>query len=225
MHQSWNQCLWSNRSQIRLKIWESTMKSTYIPSSFLSSHASVDVYPCVLPLPSVSSRSSTPISWILSPSQGFTLSLSNSNSETWPLSAAIPQARPLYPSTAFWIQFCWTTGLTRLKVGEGGAAKGATVWKLTQRPESTVDASDSSHSGIVAGVKCWRRVGLEGADTANRGWRNEPKVPFEMDSQSAFRFGPLEVGDERGGVTGALDILRRGKFVGTEAMLWRNGRM
>lgn len=109
--------------------------------------------------------------------------------------------------------------MTRLKVGEGGAAKVATVWKLTHRPESTVDASDSSHSGIVAGVKCRRRVGLEGADTANRGWRNELKVPFEMDSQSVFRFGPLEVGDERGGVTGALlDILRRGKFVGTEAM-------
>lgn len=113
--------------------------------------------------------------------------------------------------------------MTRLKVGEGGAAdavaEGATVWKVTQRLQSTVDTSDSSHSGIVAGVKCWRRVGLEGADTAKRGWRNEFKVSFERDSQSAFRFGPLEVGDERGGVTGALlDILRGGKFVGIEAM-------
>lgn len=119
--------------------------------------------------------------------------------------------------------------MTRLNVGEGGAADavtgGATVWKQTQRPESTVDASDSSHSGIVAGVKCCRRVGLEGADTANRGWRKQFNEPFERDSQSAFGFEALEVGDERGGVTGALlEILRGGKFVGIEAMFRRNGR-
>lgn len=109
-------------------------------------------------------------------------------------------------------------------MGEGGAAaavaEDATVWKLTQRPESTVDASDSSHSGIVAGARCWRRVGLEGADAANRGWRKEFNEPFEKDSQSDFGFEPLEVGDDRGGVTGALfDILRGGKLEGMEAML------
>ena len=50
-------------------------------------------------------------------------------------------------------------------------------------------------------------------------------MPFERDSQSAFRFEPLDVGEESGGVTGALlDILRGGRFVGMEAMFRRNGR-
>lgn len=88
-----------------------------------------------------------------------------------------------------------------------------------------MEASDSSHSGIVAGVAWWRRVGLEGAEAANRGWRKELSEPLERDSQSGFRFEPLEVGEERGGVTGALlDILRGGRFVGMEAILRRNGR-
>lgn len=60
---------------------------------------------------------------------------------------------------------------------------------------------------------------------AKRGWRNAFKEPLESSSQSGFGFEPLEVGDERGGVTGALfDILRGGRFVGMEAMLRRNGR-
>lgn len=110
-------------------------------------------------------------------------------------------------------------------MGEGGATEGAPVWKLTQRPESTVEASDSSHSGIVAGARWWRRVGLEGAEAAKRGWRKEFMQPLVRDSQSGFRFDPLEVGEERGGVTGALlEILRGGRFVGMEAKLCRNGR-
>ncbi len=70
-----------------------------------------------------------------------------------------------------------------------------------------------------------RRVGLEGADTANRGCRKAFRDPFEKDSQSGFRFEPLEVGEERGGVTGALlDIRRGGRDVGFEAKLRRKGR-
>lgn len=68
-------------------------------------------------------------------------------------------------------------------------------------------------------------MGLAGAEAAKRGWQNEFWEPLKRDSQSSFRFEPLEVGDERGGVTGALlDILRVGRFVGMEVMLQRNGR-
>lgn len=117
------------------------------------------------------------------------------------------------------------TGFTRLNVGEDGVARGAPVWKLTQRPESTVEASDSSHSGIVAGARWLRRVGLEGAETAKKGCRKEFKEPLDKDSQSGFLFDPLEVGEERGGVTGALlDIRRGGRDVGMEARLRRKGR-
>ena len=88
-----------------------------------------------------------------------------------------------------------------------------------------MEASDSSHSGIVAGVAWLRRVGLAGAEAAKCGWRNEFREPLERDSQSVFRFEPLEVGEESGGVTGALlDILRGGRFVGMEPMLRRKGR-
>jgi hypothetical protein len=77
----------------------------------------------------------------------------------------------------------------------------------------------------VAGVRWGRRVGLEGAEAAKRGWRNEFREPFERDSQSTFRFELLHVGEERGGVTGALlHILRGGRFVGMEAMFRRKGR-
>ena len=88
-----------------------------------------------------------------------------------------------------------------------------------------MEASDSSHSGIVEVATWWRREGLEGAETAKRGWRKELRVALESASKSAFRFEPLEVGEESGGVTGALlDILRGGRFVGMEVMLWMNGR-
>lgn len=84
------------------------------------------------------------------------------------------------------------------------------VWKLTHLPESTVEASDSSHSGIVAGGTRWRRVGLVGAEAAKSGWRKDCNPLMDSISQSGFRFVPREVGDERGGVTGALLEIRRG---------------
>lgn len=116
--------------------------------------------------------------------------------------------------------------LTRLKVGDVGAAPaGATVWKLTHLPESTVEASDSSHSGMVAGAKRWRRVGLEGADAAKSGWRKAAIEPLVSDSQSGFSLGPLEVGEDNGGVTGALlEIRRGGREEGIVARFRRKGR-
>lgn len=102
---------------------------------------------------------------------------------------------------------------------------GATCWKLTHLPESTVEASDSSHSGMVAGVNWWRRVGLEGADAAKRGWRKVAIDPLASDSQSGFCLGPLDVGEDRGGVTGALlEIRRRGRDDGMAARFRRKGR-
>lgn len=45
------------------------------------------------------------------------------------------------------------------------------------------------------------------------------------DSNKGFRFDPL-VGDDIGGVTGALlEIRREGREDGTDARLWRKGRM
>ncbi|KAJ0468400.1 hypothetical protein HanIR_Chr14g0696201 [Helianthus annuus] len=84
------------------------------------------------------------------------------------------------------------------------------VWKLTHRPESTVEASDSSHSGIVAGGIRWRRVGLDGAEAAKSGWRKDCNALVESISQLGFRFVPRPVGDDRGGVTGALLDIRKG---------------
>lgn len=52
-------------------------------------------------------------------------------------------------------------------------------------------------------------MGLAGAEAAKRGWGNGFNWPLEKDSQLAFRFEPLEVGEERGGVTGALLEMRR----------------
>ena len=73
-----------------------------------------------------------------------------------------------------------------------------------------MEASDSSHSGMVEVATWWRRVGLDGAEVAKRGWRRE--------SKSALRFELR--GEERGGVTGALlDILRGGRLAGMEVML------
>lgn len=46
------------------------------------------------------------------------------------------------------------------------------------------------------------------------------------DSQSGLFFEPLEVGEESGGVTGALlDIRRGGREEGMAAKLQRNGRI
>lgn len=77
---------------------------------------------------------------------------------------------------------------------------------------------------MVDGGKWLRREGLDGAEVAKRGWRNEElKEPLERDSKSAFLFELL--GEERGGVTGALlEILRGGRFVGIEVMLRMNGK-
>lgn len=74
-----------------------------------------------------------------------------------------------------------------------------------------VEQSDSSHSGIVAGVKRWDLVGLVGADDAKNGKLNEEIDCFVNDSQlRLLGLGNFEVGDERGGVTGALLEIRRG---------------
>lgn len=62
-------------------------------------------------------------------------------------------------------------------------------------------------------------MGLDGAEVAKSGCRREP---LERDSKSALRFELL--GEESGGVTGALlEILRGGRFVGIEVMLRMKG--
>jgi hypothetical protein len=89
--------------------------------------------------------------------------------------------------------------LTRLYAGDVGAV--VAIWKLIHRPDSTVETSDSSHSGIGSGCSYLRpRVGLAGAERAKNGWRNGST------SQSGFWIlgGRDAVGDESGGVTGAL---------------------
>lgn len=78
-------------------------------------------------------------------------------------------------------------------------------WKHVHWPESVVDASDSSHSGMVAGNLRRPRVGLDGAEA-----KSEMLLRAEMDSKLKGSLGTL-VGEETGGVTGALfDILRGG---------------
>lgn len=95
---------------------------------------------------------------------------------------------------------------------------------MAQRTES-VETSDSSHSGIVAGLQCWRRVGLDGAEQVMKAWWEPKNVLLGRDSRKGFLFDPL-VGEEMGGVTGALlDIRRGGNEDGTEVKLWRKGRM
>lgn len=56
----------------------------------------------------------------------------------------------------------------------------ATAWKLAQQPESTVEALHSSNYGIVFGLRCYRRVGLEGAEAVKRGWQNESRKHFPV---------------------------------------------
>lgn len=81
-----------------------------------------------------------------------------------------------------------------------------------------MEESDSSHSGIVAGVKRCARVGLAGAEAAKNGM-------FKADMDSLARASRLKVcigslvGEERGGVTGALLEIRRGGRV--EGMTFR----
>lgn len=63
---------------------------------------------------------------------------------------------------------------------------------------------------MMEGVRLQRRVGLEGADVAKRGWWKLVMEPLESNSQWAFSLGLLDVGEDRGGVTGALLEIRRG---------------
>lgn len=72
--------------------------------------------------------------------------------------------------------------------------------------------SDSLHSGIVAGVKRRHRVGLAGAEAAKNGILKGgiDCLAMAMGSQLGFCLESLAVGDERGGVTGALFEIRRG---------------
>lgn len=73
-----------------------------------------------------------------------------------------------------------------------------------------MDASDSSHSGIVAGATRGYRVGLAGQDAAKKGKFKEERDCLARASQLKVCLGSLEVGDDRGGVTGALFEIRRG---------------
>ena len=126
----------------------------------------------------------------------------------WPPSPAIPSISMEFELEA--------PALTRLYVGDAGAV--VAIWKLIHRPESTVETSDSSHSGIVSGCSSWRpRVGLAGADTTKNGCRKGST------SQSGFRTlgGRDAVGDESGGITGALLETRSGGRLGSPR---RNGR-
>lgn len=145
-------CGWSSKSGCINRETARTLVHSFSESYSMVFPAQLRTFP----FPRVSSRSSNPTSWILSPSHGFTCPFSNWNSELRPASLIKPLG-----------DICGATGFTRLKVGEVGTAEteGANFWKLIHWPESTVEVSDSSHSGMVAGVWNWRWVGLAGADT------------------------------------------------------------
>lgn len=87
-----------------------------------------------------------------------------------------------------------------------------------------MDVSDSSHSGIAhSGLKRWVRVGLAGAEAAKQGI-----LKVDMDSLAIVSklkvFLGIRVGDDKGGVTGALfDIRRGGRDVGSELRRKANG--
>ena len=140
----------------------------------------------------VSSSSSIPTSCILSPSprlHSAILEVKIGHSSVY-----LCNGTPLY---ALLSRIWCITGFMRLKVGERGPAA-FWPWNLTQRPEaeSTVEVSDSSHSGMVEVSTWWRCEGLEGAEVAKRGWQ---KKALERELKSDLC---LEVwGEERGGVT------------------------
>lgn len=74
-----------------------------------------------------------------------------------------------------------------------------------------VEQSDSSHSGIVVGMNRWYFVGLVGAEDAKNGKLNEEIDCLLNDSQlKLLGLGTFEIGDESGGVTGALFEIRKG---------------
>lgn len=74
-----------------------------------------------------------------------------------------------------------------------------------------MEQSDSSHSGIVAGVNLWYFVGLVGAEDAKNGKLKDEIDCLVNDSQvKLLGLGHFEVGDESGGVTGALFEIRKG---------------
>jgi hypothetical protein len=165
------------------------------------------------PRPSVSSSSSAATSWILSPSHGVTtLPLSNSNSRPPRMLLSTAGAAPSI-SMEFAADAPPPWLLTRLYVGDAGAVVAAPAsWKLIHRPESTVEeTSDSSHSGMVSGCSRRRaRVGLAGAETAKKGWRNGSATTASPQSGLRTLAGGRAVGDESGGVTGALLETRSG---------------
>lgn len=69
-----------------------------------------------------------------------------------------------------------------------------------------------------------QRVGLEGADSANKGYLKEAMDSLAMESKLKTCFGALDVGDERRGVTGALfDIRRGGRLEAIELQRNENG--
>lgn len=129
--------------------------------------------------------------------------------------AAAPRVHPC--SAAAW---------TRLNVGDVGAAPAGSLIHRPEEVESpAVETSDSSHSGIER-QRDRRFVGLEGADAAKNGklgWRGKPAkeaAAAAAASQSGFALEE-EVGEDRGGVTGAeLEMRRGGRLDGMEAEWW-----
>lgn len=114
-------------------------------------------------------------------------------------------------------------GFIRLKVGDVGTMLGAYVWKFIHWPESIVDESDSSHSGIVAGATRGPLVGLAGAEAAKKGIFKAFMDSLARASRLKICLGSL-VGEERGGVTGALfDIRSGGRDEGMEVRRNANG--
>lgn len=86
-----------------------------------------------------------------------------------------------------------------------------------------MEVSDSSHSGIGTGVKRWTRFGLAGAEAAKKGIFKADMDSLASVSKLKVCFGTL-VGEERGGVTGALlDIRRGGRDEGIELRRKANG--
>nr|GMC49125.1 Os03g0330900 [Ipomoea batatas] len=143
--------------------------------------------------------------------RAFTATFSNPKSTLFPLSKIMASLE----GTRWGL-----TGFMRLKVGEVGTPY---FWKLIQWPESMVEESDSSHSGMVAGNLWWARVGLVGAEAKN-GMLKADIDSLAKVSRLKICLGGALVGEEIGGVTGALlDILRGGRDEGMALRRNANG--